>query len=110
MNKWQLTGVIIDGPSYQQDSEVPTTQLMIFTLKNTEKNRDGRKRAIWVECTWPAPAEEIRRLFRSRALVKVEGYGFHRPIIREGQKDHSLALIVEKGEYLRDGAEVPVQR
>lgn len=110
MNKWQLTGVLLKDPVYHPDPDEPAMEVMNFTLKNTEKDGEGRKRAVFVECVWPNPEEQARKLFRSRALVMVEGYGFLQKIILDERPLFTMAMNVTRGEYIREMAEMAVQR
>ena len=108
MNKWQLTGVIQKDPEYHADPREPATEIMNFTIKNTEKYPDGRKWAVWCACVWRNPDAESRRLFKARALVLVEGYGHLAKVKHEDRLWPTMAMAVIDGEYIRQQAEVPV--
>lgn len=110
MNNWQLTGVIITEPEFEPSTAESNIEVMSFTLKNVEKDGEGRKRAVFVSCWWPNPDAQARKLFRSRALVQVEGYGFLTKVTFEGRSSFTMAMIVETGVYNREMAEISVQR
>lgn len=108
MNKWQLTGVILKDPEYHPDPTTPEIEVMIFTLKNVERDPDGRKRAVFVLCSWTNPNVLTRRLFRSRTLVQVEGYGYLGKTVVEGRPSFTMAMTVSEGQYIREMAELSV--